>query len=137
MRPLELKAKLVYPTDLIEEDDEEYEDESGFNFMVIDADKKSLEHKQKEIDPLISNNDPGVVTSQHQLNLEKHPIARVPTLAAIEEQSITAALTKVEEDRPKISDIFPSQEPSEEPSSATVEEDQKRPAPKKPSNNRV
>ena len=53
---------------------------------------------------------------QHQLNMEKHPIARVPTLAAIEEQSITAALTKVE-DRPKVTDIFPSQEPSDDPTS--------------------
>ena len=66
---------------------------------------------------MISNNDHIVINpQQHQLNMEKHPIARVPTLAAIEEQSITAALTKVE-DRPKVTDIFPSQEPSDDPTS--------------------
>ena len=48
MRPLELKAKLVDPTDLPEEEDEElYEDESVYNFMVIDSDKKSLDIKNK------------------------------------------------------------------------------------------
>ena len=48
MRPLELKAKLVEPTDLLEEEDEElYEDESVYNFMVIDSDKKSLDIKNK------------------------------------------------------------------------------------------
>ena len=71
----------------------------------------------QEMDPLMSDNDTG--SQQHQqINLEKHPIARVPTLAMIEEQSITAALTKVEEQRTKVTDIFPSQEtPSEDPPS--------------------
>ena len=65
----------------------------------------------------MSDNDSG--SQQHQqINLEKHPIARIPTLAMIEEQSITAALTKVEEQRTKVTDIFPSQEtPSEDPPS--------------------
>ena len=65
----------------------------------------------------MSDNDTG--SQQHQqINLEKHPIARIPTLAMIEEQSITAALTKVEEQRTKVTDIFPSQEtPSEDPTS--------------------
>jgi len=40
MRPLELKAKVVDPAELLDEEEEEYEDESGFNFMVIDGDKK-------------------------------------------------------------------------------------------------
>ena len=52
MRPLELKAKLVEPTDLLEEEDEElYEDESVYNFMVIDSDKKSLDIKHKVSTP--------------------------------------------------------------------------------------
>ena len=65
----------------------------------------------------MSDNDTGAQQHQ-QINLEKHPIARIPTLAMIEEQSITAALTKVEEQRTKVTDIFPSQEtPSEDPPS--------------------
>ena len=71
--------------------------------------------------------------------MDKHPIARVPTLAAIEEASITAALTKVE-DRPKVTDIFPNQELSDhEPTSEPSETDQEKgmPTQKKPSSNRL
>ena len=84
----------------------------------------------------MSDSDTG--SQQHQqINLEKHPIARVPTLAMIEEQSITAALTKVEEQRTKVTDIFPSQPsqetPSEDPPSDCIGEQSSKHAQRKPS----
>ena len=42
-----MSPKVVDPAELLDEEEEEYEDESGFNFMVIDGDKKSLDLKNK------------------------------------------------------------------------------------------
>lgn len=103
MRPLELKAKVIEP-DVILEEDEEDEDEGAFKFKS-DGDKK-------QHDPLLGspNHDPGVSSSLH---LNENPrMVQVPTLPTITEQSVTAAMNK-KEDRPKITDVFPDQEVSE------------------------
>ena len=42
-----MSPEVVDPSELLDEEEEEYEDESGFNFMVIDGDKKSLDLKNK------------------------------------------------------------------------------------------
>ena len=55
------------------------------------------------MEPLMIENE----TSQHHLNFEHTHIVQVPSLPTITEQSVTAAMSKPPEERPKISDIFP------------------------------
>lgn len=81
---------------LLEEDNYDDEEHAGFQFRADSGSgippKSSTE---KEMEPLI--NDPGL------------SLVHVPSnLPTITEQSITAALTKKEEQRPKVTDIFPT-----------------------------
>ena len=102
MRPLELKAKVVEPTEVIlEEDNYEDEEHAGFQFRADFGQSKP----EKEMEPLIINNESGLETVVH-----------VPSLPTITEQSITAALTKKEDQRPKVTDIFPEANEARRPS---------------------
>ncbi len=101
MRPLELKAKLVDPHEdaILEEDEEEEdEDEGAFNFKV---DEKNISNGKLEIEPLMNDNH----LSVEQLHIAKIP----PSLPTITEQSVTAAMSQKEE-RPKITDVFPTEQ---------------------------